>query len=84
MSTFTVYCEDNESGHVIEAVDHETAAEQWAEWEDRHSADYWIVGGEVATVCVKDHHDGSERKYRVSGRGEPVYTAIEIFEEKKA
>lgn len=61
----------------IVAVDAERAAERWAEWDDVESAEYDIVSGNEAEVCVKNAKTGEVRTFIVSGESVPIYTAIE-------
>lgn len=79
MGKFLVWCHDHgsgpEDGKVMEAYDARSAAERWAEWEDAHSADYWIVGGETASVTVRDMSDGTETNFRINGEQTAVYSA---------
>ena len=51
------------------------AAEKWAEWDDHRSADYSIVGGSNATVCVRRADGGEVLRYVVSGESVPSYSA---------
>lgn len=79
VKTFLVWCLDHEStrddAKRIKAAHHADAASLWAEWEDAHSADYWIVGGQTATVMVAEDVAGSEAiKYTVTGQSVPVYS----------
>lgn len=61
-------------GRRIHARDAEQAATAWAEWYDRHTADYPIVCGSDATVHVRDP-EGKERLFVVTGEHVPVYSA---------
>lgn len=63
-----------EDGRKFLAADHESAARAWARYEDAASADYWIVGGDGATVVVRGP-DGSECRIRVTGETDINYTA---------
>lgn len=69
---FTVWCpelghEGPDDGATVKgAIDAEHAARRWAEKEDAHSADYWIVGGDGTTVNVRDTY-GVVRTIRVRG-----------------
>jgi len=60
----------------IDAVDAEHAAERWAAWDDAHSAEYDIVSGNAAEVCVKDTEFGEIRTFIVTGESVPSYTAV--------
>lgn len=82
MKTFLVWCPDmgaeREDACEIEAYDAASAAEEWAEDEDRNSAEYSIVGGrETPVVCVAEG-DGPEQEFRVSGEAVPAYYARAI------
>lgn len=76
---FDVWCPDLGSGpegaRVFEAFDAEHAATEWADWEDGYSADYWIVGGQDARVCVRKHGGGDVHEFLVQGRTERAYSA---------
>lgn len=76
---FDVWCPDLGSGpedaRTFEAFDAEHAATEWAHWEDGASADYWIVGGQDARVCVKKHCGGKVHEFLVQGRTERAYSA---------
>ena len=81
MTKFDVWCPDLGSGpedaRVLEAFDAEHAATEWADWEDGYSADYWIVGGQDAHVCVRKHggDDVDVYEFLVQGRTERAYSA---------
>lgn len=81
MATYIVWCPElgstPEDGKTIKASEAEEAATIWARREDAESADYWIVGGDGATVMVRDEH-GQDKTIRV--RGEPIinYYAREV------
>ena len=82
MSKYIVWRKDadREDGKQIEADYERQAAEKWAEWRDAWSADYTIVGGEEAEVCVALDQDGSDHMcFRVRGESVPVYIATLIF-----
>jgi hypothetical protein len=51
------------------------AAERWAEWDDYNSAEYSIVGGSDATVCVRRADGGEALLFVVSGESVPSYSA---------
>ena len=55
---YQVWCPDNgdteSDSRTFEAFDAELAAAYWAHWHDDYTADYTIVGGTDATVCVRD------------------------------
>ena len=84
MKRFLVSCEeihgDHRDGKIVYADDHRNAAEKWADYEDRHSADYWIIGGETAEVRVTELGDddkptGKPLTLFVDGESVPVYRA---------
>lgn len=85
MKRFLVSCKEIHDDHlrdgkIISAADHCAAAEQWAAYEDRHSADYWIVGGDTAQVQVTEIDDENKPKGKtvtlfVDGESVPVYRA---------
>lgn len=78
MSRFMVWCPDlgstESDAREFGALDAASAACEWAKREDRHSADYWIVGGQPATVYVRAN-DGTLSTFIVTGEAEPVYWA---------
>ena len=60
----------------ISAYDPECAVREWAEWSDRSSAEYHIVGGTSATVLVRDLDAPTALlEYTASGESMPVYYA---------
>jgi hypothetical protein len=81
---FVVWDEDSgeEFGScVVEALDHEDAAEAWAAREDAESAEYDIVAGRSEpVVCVQQHGTTEVRRFSVRGKAEPVYYASEMGE----
>ncbi|UKM31213.1 hypothetical protein CrLKS3_g31 [Cylindrospermopsis phage Cr-LKS3] len=58
----------------FQAVDEEEAAESFAKWRDSWTAEYSIVSGSPAVVCVKNE-DGEISRFEVAGELEPVYFA---------
>ena len=76
---YDVWCPDIGSGPedatVFEAHAEYAAAEAWADREDAQSADYWIVGGTDANVCVRQHGKEEICEFVVSGRQERAYSA---------
>ena len=66
---YDVWCPDLGSGPedamAFEAFDAEHAAAEWAYWEDGHSADYWIVGGQDAARITRLD---TKQKNLVTGR----------------
>ena len=79
--SFLVWSEDDSDesdATTVYAIDHECAAERWAEDDDCNSADYSIVSGNPATVSVRSIKDGSLMRFKVTGESEPVYSANEL------
>lgn len=76
---YDVWCPDLGSGpedaKIFEAHAEYAAAEAWADREDAQSADYWIVGGTDARVCVRQHGKEDVFEFVVSGRQERAYSA---------
>ena len=76
---YIVWCPDlgqtQENGAKISAYDPSSAVEEWAEWTDRNSAEYSIVGSADATVEVLYLDSGKQRSWIVSGESVPHYTA---------
>lgn len=65
-----------EDAHEVEAYDAEQAAEDYAEWSDINSADYTILRGSGATICVRGREPGAPvERYVVTGETVPEYTA---------
>ena len=54
-------------GPEVKAFDHEEAAKKWADWYDNRSADYAIVGGELAEVLVLGEGDAEPKRLSVYG-----------------
>ena len=84
MNTYIVWCPDygqsEEDGRTVHADCAQYAAQQWAHWQDYHSADYLIVSGQYTAVRVRlsDPASDDERKilrYLVWGESVPQYTA---------
>ena len=82
MSRYRVWQDgdDEKWGSVIDTLDAEMAAEEWAERDDSDSAEYHIVGGRDITVNVRDLETDEVTRYTVSGEAVPQYTAREITE----
>lgn len=78
---WAVWCPDygqtEEDARVIAAYDPMSAAQDWAEWYDRRSADYSIIGGSHVEVCVRKVPGTYVRTYVVSGETVPQYYATE-------
>ncbi len=78
--------ETEEDAHTIYAMSPESAVEKWAEWSDRNSADYSIVGGSDTTVHVRYAGTAERAGYlmlpteelvlTVYGESVPSYTAV--------
>lgn len=86
MDEFIVWCLDHgstrEHGRKFKAWSHEDAANQWGDFEDAYSADYWIAGGQTATVMVALAKEGSyPLKFFVSGETTRSYRARLASEE---
>ena len=62
-------------GATIPATDPADAAEGWAEWHDRSSAEYRIASGREEIVIVRDVETGEQREWIVRGEAMPYYTA---------
>lgn len=79
MGKYEVWCPDLGSGpedaRAFDAYDSAQAAEKWADWEDGYSADYWIVGGQDAHVCVRQLGGTMVHEFVVTGRTERAYSA---------
>lgn len=79
MRTYVVWCPDlgqeQEDGATIPATDPADAAEGWAEWHDRRSAEYRIASGREEIVIVRDVETGEQREWIVRGEAMPYYTA---------
>lgn len=83
---FYVWCperghRDEEDGRQVRGTDHEDAVETWASWVD-NQGDYEIVGGAEYEVWVRGVGEAEPRKFRVTGRSEPVYEAREVKDGK--
>jgi hypothetical protein len=76
---YVVWCPDDGSteddGKTFRANSPSGAAEQWAEWNDRHSADYNIVKGCGAVVHVRSEDGGETSVFTVTGETVPLYSA---------
>lgn len=79
MRKYVVWCPDlgqrQEDGATIPATDPADAAEGWAEWHDRSSAEYRIASGREEIVIVRDVETGEQREWIVRGEAMPYYTA---------
>lgn len=79
MRKYVVWCPDlgqeQEDGATIRATDPADAAEGWAEWHDRSSAEYRIASGREEIVIVRDVETGEQREWIVRGEAMPYYTA---------
>jgi hypothetical protein len=80
MPKFMVWSPDQGSTEAdareIEAFDASSAAEEWADRDDCESAEYQIVRGSNAKVCVRDGE--RVRTFDVSGETVALYAAREI------
>lgn len=82
MNTYIVWRPENgqteDDGQPFRAMDAAAAVREWAEWDDRTSADYHIVGGTPAEVMVREvGSQDAPRTYIASGEAEPVYYVLE-------
>lgn len=79
MRTYVVWCPDlgqeQEAAATIPATDPADAAEGWAEWHDRSSAEYRIASGREEIVIVRDVETGEQGEWIVRGEAMPYYTA---------
>lgn len=79
MGRYTVWCEDlgqeQSDGKKFAEGGPREAATEWARWNDWNSAEYAIVGGKDAEVCVYDEHSGAVSRWTVSGEAVPQYRA---------
>jgi hypothetical protein len=66
--------ETEEDAREVEALDAETAAEDFAEWDDSQG-DYTIVRGSDATLHVRPRDGGDVERFQVSGEAVPQYSA---------
>jgi hypothetical protein len=81
MSEFLVWGlgEDQEEALEIEAVDHEEAAELWAEITDRRDNNYHIAGEDQSQeVFVLLEGEISPQRFSVCGWFQPTYLVREI------
>ena len=62
-------------GVSVTAFDARTAVEEWAEHDDSKSNEFHIVGGQPATVLVRDLDGGEPGEWIVSGEALRRYTA---------
>lgn len=79
---YLVWREDESRDEAIRilAVDAAGAVEEWAEWDDRTSAEYAIVGrGDSARVFAAQDEPGSVPElFEVYGEAVPVYSASKV------
>ena len=79
MKTFLVWCPDmgseREDACEIEAIDAESAAQDWAEGEDCNSAEYSIVSGRQTPVVYVAELNKPAQMFVVSGEAVPAYYA---------
>lgn len=68
-----------EDARIFTAVDHRHAATIWADWYDAYSADFSIVGGEVAEVMVLREDEVRSRSILVLGFTSRQYRAEEAL-----
>ena len=67
--------DEEDDARRVMASDAEQAAEDYAERDDSDSAEYGIVGGSPATVCVRAEAGGEVETFVVSGEAVPHYSA---------
>lgn len=70
--------ENEADAKTIFAFDAEAAAEEWAEQDDRYSAEYGIVGGSSVVVHVQAVDSDEVTRWSVSGESVPSYSASEL------
>lgn len=79
MNAFSVWCPDRNEGRedavIVQAVDHEDAAEVWAQRSDADSGEYLIANGYGVTVMVQSEDDDKPQAFTVEGESVPSYTA---------
>lgn len=79
MPLYAVWCPEElgeapEDGRSFEADGPEEAAALWAEWQDRYSAEYWIVSnGDLVPVLVLEDGTSDPVKVLVRGESSPTY-----------
>jgi hypothetical protein len=82
--TWLVWCpdrgEDVHGARRFAGIDAEHAAERWAQYDDVSSAEYHIVGGGEAVVCVVPSDDPAQvaKRFRITGEAVPQYSACEV------
>ncbi len=79
MGLYLVWCEElgqkqNDGKQFAEAGPRE-AAQEWARWQDWHSAEFSIVGGREVDVHVEHLDNGNRTRWRVTGKSVPEYSA---------
>lgn len=62
-------------GVKVSAGNTKAAAEEWADHDDYRSNEFHIVGGQPATVMVRDLDSGKAHEWIVSGESVRHYTA---------
>jgi hypothetical protein len=84
MEQYLVWCPEydgsREDARQFAALNHEDAAEVWAEWFDARG-DYIIIGGDTLTVMVSNVNESTSRAFQVSGETIARYHAKEIIDE---
>jgi len=59
-------------------IDHQEAAERYAERQDRDSADYQVVGGQELFITVRAAEETEGKKFKVTGEMRAEYSAEEV------
>lgn len=79
MNRFRVWCPELgqklEDGLPISAIDGQAAAEEWGEWEDSNSAEYYIIGGGMRTVMTHNLDSRETKPFVVSAYSVARYKA---------
>jgi hypothetical protein len=71
--------ETRDDARTVDGIDHEDAAEEWAQEEDWSSAEYSIVSqNDEPIVCVSLVDDDDVRRFKVRGEAVPSYSATEV------
>jgi hypothetical protein len=79
MGRYRIWCPDlgqeESDAQACTAFDSREAAEEWAEWSDRTSAEYTIAGGTERNVLVRDLDNGEASEWTLTGESVPTYIA---------
>lgn len=83
MNRYRIWCPDigqkQSDAQACSAIDEQCAAEEWAEWSDRRSADYDIVGGKERKVCVLNLDNSEISEWTVTGESVALYRARPVL-----